>query len=323
MSTETGGPLVSVVIPCFNQARFLPAAIRSVRNQKWQPVETIVVDDGSDDETSAVAARLGVRVIGQPNRGVSEARNAGLAAARGSLIVFLDADDELLPDALEAGVDALWGQPDACAAVGRCELMDADGRPLPVQHHEIDPADLYREWLTKNFVWTPGAAMFRREALARHGGFPADLGPAADYSVYLRLARLCQVVYHGRYLVRYRQHDGSMSRDAALMLETTLEALGRERRAAPPSGIEAIMDAERVWRNWYGTQLIEGLLRDLRAGRRGRTQIRAVWTLVRHCPALVWHRVVLIVRRRFAAIVRAEEPRRSDKTRLGRSRIPP
>jgi glycosyltransferase involved in cell wall biosynthesis len=305
MRAETGGPLVSVVIPCFNQARFLPAAIRSVRNQNWQPVEMIVVDDGSADETSAVAAGMGARVIVQPNRGVSEARNVGLAAARGSLVVFLDADDELLPDALETGVDALLAQPDVCAAVGRCELMDADGRPLPVQHHEIDSTDLYREWLTKNFVWTPGAAMFWREALARHGGFPADLGPAADYSVYLRLARLCQVVYHGRYLVRYRQHDSSMSRDAALMLETTLEALGRERRSAPPSCGAAITDAERAWRNWYGEQLIEGLARDLRSGRRSGTQIRAAWTLVRRCPALVWRRVVLMVQRRFASIARA------------------
>jgi glycosyltransferase involved in cell wall biosynthesis len=305
MTPETDRPLVSVVIPCFNQARFLPAAIRSVRIQKWQPVETIVVDDGSEDDTSTVAGRMGARVIVQPNRGVSEARNVGLAAAGGSLIVFLDADDELLPDALETGVDALRAQPDVSAAVGRCELMDADGRLLPVQHHDIDPTNLYREWLTKNFVWTPGAAMFRREALARHGGFPADLGPAADYSVYLRLARLCQVVYHGRYLVRYRQHDRNMSRDAALMLETTLEALGRERRSAPPSCGAAITDAERAWRNWYGEQLIEGLSRDLRSGYRSGTQLRAAWTLMRHCPAVVWRRVVSVVQRRFASIAGA------------------
>ena len=100
-------PTISVVIPCYNQARYLADAIRSVREQTHQPIECIVVDDGSTDRTSEVAAELGARVLHQPNGGVSAARNAGLSAARGELVVFLDADDVLLRDALARGATAL------------------------------------------------------------------------------------------------------------------------------------------------------------------------------------------------------------------------
>src|SRR5687768_12090324 len=108
-------PNVSIVIPCYNQARYLPAALASVRRQGYQPIECLVVDDGSTDDTAALAASLGARVISRPNGGVSAARNAGLAAARGELVVFLDADDELLPDAVAAEVAAFDANADAAA----------------------------------------------------------------------------------------------------------------------------------------------------------------------------------------------------------------
>ena len=182
-------PTVSVVIPCYNQARYLPDAIRSVREQTHQPIECIVVDDGSTDRTSEVAAELGAHVIHQANGGVSAARNAGLSVARGELVVFLDADDVLLPAALARGSSALVAQPAAAAVVSRCEVMDEHGTLVAARHHDVDPSNLYRGWLLSNFVWTPGAAMFRRAALAELGGFCTDYGPAADYALYLRLAR--------------------------------------------------------------------------------------------------------------------------------------
>src|SRR5262249_30891789 len=160
---------VSVVIPCFNQARFLRAAVASVRAQTYRDCECIVVNDGSTDDTGAVAAGLGVRLLEQANRGLSEARNAGLAIAAGELVVFLDADEELLPHALGRGVDALASNPHADAVVGRCQAIEVDGRPRATFQAPIDPARLYDEWLLRNFVWTPGAAMFRRRALDEIG----------------------------------------------------------------------------------------------------------------------------------------------------------
>ena len=180
---------VTVVIPCFNQAQFLPASIGSVLSQTT-PVGCVVVDDGSTDDTARVAAGYGVRVIRQPNRGVSAARNAGLSATATEFVVFLDADDELLPDAVAAGFTAMESDPDLAAIVGRCQEMSADGVPLTATvHNRVDPCRLYEEWLRRNFVWTPGAAMFRADALRRMGGFEETRESAADFAWYLRLAR--------------------------------------------------------------------------------------------------------------------------------------
>jgi glycosyltransferase involved in cell wall biosynthesis len=278
---------VSVVIPCFNQARYLRSAIESALGQHLRPLECIVVDDGSTDETAALAESLGVIVLMQANRGVSEARNAGLAAARGDLVVFLDADDELLPDALAHGAAALTAADGLAAVVGRCQGMDAQGRPLRTGQHAIDPSNLYGEWLSRNFVWTPGAAMFRRAALLRIGGFPAGRGPAADYAVYLRLARTNEIASHAREVVRYRQHDASMSRDPALMLRQTLRVLREEQRAAPRALRPAFARGRETWRMWYGQQILDRLRADCKAGRFGRAQALASVTLMQHCPRFV------------------------------------
>jgi glycosyltransferase involved in cell wall biosynthesis len=296
MSATGRRPSVGVVIPCFDQARFLPAAVASVRAQRY-PSECLVVDDGSRDDTADVATGLGVRLLRQRNAGVSAARNAGLAAMPTDLVAFLDADDELLPEAIAAEVEALTARPDAAVVVGRCRPIDVDGRPLPARYLEVDADNLYREWLSRNFVWTPGAALFRRPALAAIGGFPVDLGPAADYAVYLRLARAGRVAWLPVDLMRYRQHAASMSRDPARMLRATLGALRRERREAPASARTAIRDGAAAWRQWYGEQIVERLAADLRAGRVGPGQARAVLTLARHCPALVMRRLAGRARR--------------------------
>lgn len=285
-SALPASPTVSVVIPCFNQAHYLPAAIASVRQQTHPVHELIVVDDGSRDDTSRVGADLGAHVVTRSHRGLAEARNAGLAAARGECVVLLDADDELLPDAIELGLAAFRTHPEAAAAVGRCRLIDAQGHELPATYHPVDPGDLYREWLSRNFIWTPGAAMFRRTAVLERGGFPTGVGGAADYAVYLRLARTSTVVYHAGEVVRYRQHASSMSRDPVLMLRHTLEVLRRERAEAPPHLGRAIARGVRVWRRWYGEQMVERLRADWRARRFGWTQIRNVAWLTWHCPGL-------------------------------------
>ena len=145
MTDATARSIVTVVIPCFNQARFLRAAVESVRAQTFGGCECIVVDDGSTDETAAIAASLDVPTIAQSNHGVSEARNSGLTIARGELVVFLDADDELLPEAVGRGVAAMAANPDADAVVGRCQPIDVDGAARRSCFDPIDPARLYDE----------------------------------------------------------------------------------------------------------------------------------------------------------------------------------
>ncbi len=275
---------VTVVIPCFNQAGYLRTAIASVRSQHYRAVDCLVVDDGSTDDTAGIAESEHVQVIRQPNRGVAAARNAGLAAARGEFVVFLDADDELLPGAVARATAELERWPEAGAVVGRCEAMDANGRALPVRHEPIDASRLYEEWLPRNFVWTPGAAMFRRHAVEAVGGFPRELGPAADYAIYLRLSREGRVRFLDEPLVRYRQHGSSMSTDPVLMLRATLAVLRRERREMPPHLRSQLRRGCDRWREFYGEQIVDRLRADWRARRFGPEQARRAAFLLVRCP---------------------------------------
>jgi len=280
-------PVASVVIPCLNQARYLRAALESVRTQSLSAIETIVVDDGSIDDTAAVAEAAGATVVRQSNQGLSAARNRGLRLANAPYIVFLDADDELERDAVDSGVAALERRPDAWMVGRCCVLVDGEGHRLPTNCMPPRSDDLYAEWLIRNLVWTPGAAVFRRQPLLDIGGFPAALGPAADYAVYLELARAGRVIFDLHDAVRYRQHDSNMSRDAARMLRATVAVLRRERPHVPPRYRRLFRRGLREWRTFYGEQIIQQLRWDFREKRMGREQWQAVKLLLWECGALV------------------------------------
>jgi hypothetical protein len=181
--------------------------------------------------------------------------------------------------------------------------MSASGGFLPALHHEIDPSNLYGEWLSRNFVWTPGAAMFRRQALEEIGGFPSHVGPAADYAVYLKLARTDRVRFIAVDLVRYRQHETSMSRDSALMLRSTLAVLRRERREAPASVRKCSRRDRKSWCDWYGEQIIDRLRADWHARRIGWPQVQGIATLACHCPRLALRHVGRKVGRVAASVL--------------------
>src|SRR5215208_7052146 len=122
--------LVSVVIPCYNQAHFLGEAIESVLAQSYKDFEIVVVDDGSPDDTSEVASRYEeVRLIRQKNSGLAGARNRGLAEAEGAYVVFLDSDDRLMPEALEVGVRELASHPECAFVCGTLTYISVEGVP--------------------------------------------------------------------------------------------------------------------------------------------------------------------------------------------------
>ncbi len=131
------GPRVSVVIPCWNQACFLPEAVESVVAQTFRSFEIVVVDDGSPDDTAAVAQRLAkhhpdvaIRLLRQENAGLAAARNAGIAAAHGELVLPLDSDDRIQPDYLERLVAALDADGTVCGRLRRpAELRRGHGVP--------------------------------------------------------------------------------------------------------------------------------------------------------------------------------------------------
>ena len=179
-------PLVSVIIPCYNQGHFLGEAIRSTLDQTYPRVEIIVVDDGSDDRTPEVARSYsGVRYVRQDNQGVSAARNAGFTLSRGEYVVFLDSDDRLRPEAIAANLAILDRERGAALCFGRTVQFHPDGKTNPAANWVgVEP---YLDLLCRNPISCPGSAMYRRRVLDSVGGFDPSLVPAEDYDMYLRI----------------------------------------------------------------------------------------------------------------------------------------
>jgi hypothetical protein len=225
--------LVSVVIPCFDQAGFLGEAIESVLAQTYPHFELIVVDDGSHDNTAEVAGRYpGVRVLRQENQGLPAARNAGLNASSGDFVTFLDADDRLKPRALEIGLQTLRAHPDCAFVSGQVELTGHDGSLLRAAQHLIVDRDHYRVLLQGNPILSPATVMYRRQAFDVVGGFDPKLAACEDYDLYLRLTRRFQAYTHDECVAEYRHHGDNMHRDPARMLVGALAALRKQRKHA-------------------------------------------------------------------------------------------
>jgi len=277
-------PPVSVIVPCYNQAQFLGAAIDSVRVQDPY-AEVVVVDDGSSDNTRQVAmSRPGVRYVRQANRGVAGARNRGLRESAGSLVVFLDADDCLLPGGIAAGVTALAARPDCAMAYGRCVMMGPDGTHWPTPAQPVTICDHHDAFLRKgNLIWMPAAAIFRREALELAGGFHEGFDAAADYDLYLRITRDERIRDHGTLVAAYRQHPLSMSGKASRMLRETLAVMRRHRAEASGPFAAAWREGVRQWQDFYGTKLVEEIREHLRS-REVRPALRKTITLAHLAP---------------------------------------
>jgi glycosyltransferase involved in cell wall biosynthesis len=210
------GPRVSVIIPTFNSARFLPDALESVFSQDYPSFEVIVVDDGSTDETPEVLRPYArrVRILRQANAGVCAARNRGLNTARGELVVFLDADDLFLPGKLRDQAAMFRRRPSLAMVHSGWQLVDDDGRFI----REIEPwrwahrLDL-ETWLLWKPVF-PGAIMLRRDAVLRAGGFDETLRQAEDVDLVLRIALAGGAAAWLRQpTVQYRLHDCNTIRD--------------------------------------------------------------------------------------------------------------
>lgn len=218
--------LVSVVIPCFNQGHFLGEAIESVAAQTYGPIETIVVDDGSTDNTFAIATAHGVRCIRQENSGLSRARNAGMRTSAGQLLLFLDADDLLEKDAIAAGVACLEHTPDAAFVFGQPDVPGIAPALLP-QRVE---SDFYRRLLERNYIGMPGLVLYRRWVLDTEGGFDFRLDAAADFDLYLRITRRFPIVFCAGMHGTYRRHGGSMSNDSMRMFRANSAVLRSQRK---------------------------------------------------------------------------------------------
>jgi glycosyltransferase involved in cell wall biosynthesis len=182
-------PLLTVVTPCLNAASTLPQALASVPRDP--AIEHVVVDGGSTDGSVELLEAAGhVRFVSEPDRGLSDAMNKGVALARGEYIGWLNADDYYLPGALRPVLDAMAGRPDWLTAP--CVIVDADGREIRrgVTAYKRFFLERYsrRSLLVQNYVAAP-STFVRRDALLAAGGFDERFRYSMDYDLWLRLAR--------------------------------------------------------------------------------------------------------------------------------------
>jgi glycosyltransferase involved in cell wall biosynthesis len=250
-----------VIIPAYNAERFLAEAIRSAQAQTFRDCQIIVVDDGSKDRTAEVAAGFeGVRLICQSNAGVSAARNRGLAESSSEYVVFLDADDRLLPDAVELGVGLLEARPELGFVYGRHETIDADGRRVPGAESEPGPADAgYLTFLAGNPFVPPACAVFRRSVIERVGGFDPRLSMAEDLELYLRLALVAPIHCHNHVVVQFREHGGNVShQNAARTLQGIYRAMRMHKAETrgQPEREAAYTAGRRHWAHLFGPRLL-------------------------------------------------------------------
>lgn len=222
-------PAVSIIIPAYNQGRYLGAAVRSALAQTWPDYEIIIIDDGSTDNTPEVIAGFTdprIRCVRQENRGLSAARNAGLRHAVGELVSFLDSDDLFLPDKLSALIGALRAQPDVGLIAGQAIVIDEHGQPTGRVFNTPPPQDG-----AQLLIWNPlhvGSVLARRVWLDRAGPFDETLRSYEDWDMWLRLARAgCRFGWVDQPVSLYRFHRGQMTRNAAQMTRATFAVLDK------------------------------------------------------------------------------------------------
>jgi glycosyltransferase involved in cell wall biosynthesis len=278
--------LVSVIITCYNLATYLPEAIESVLAQTHSSVEVVVIDDGSTDNTCEVAARYpDIRYIRQGNQGLSAARNTGIRRTNGSYLVFLDADDRLVPSALDTGLAALNAHEDAAFASGRCRWMAVDGTALPTPEHGVFDGDPYAGLLQCNWIGMLAIVMYRRDIFNSVLGFDTSLRASEDYDLNLRIARQFPICTHDHVVAEYRQRSSSMSGDPGVMLETVLAVLTMQRACAKSHEHRlAYKRGLRFWKRYYGSPLAHHAV-GFAQRREWRRLLRAAKVLLRRYPS--------------------------------------
>lgn len=225
-------PLVSILIPAYNAAPFIGEALRSIQAQSYAHFEAIIVDDGSRDETASVvqdfaAADARFKLLRQPNRGTSAARNAALSMAQGRLIAFLDADDVWLPEKLSRQVEQFHRLPEINFSYTNYYFWDgAKTAGLRYFKPKNFPPRRPQIKIIYTCPFIPSAVVVRRETLDLVGGFDETVSLVEDWDLWLRIAEAGMEAHCIREpMFYYRQHSGNLSGDAIKMAEGGIHVL--------------------------------------------------------------------------------------------------
>lgn len=211
-------PKITVVTPVFNSAATLEQTLESVRAQGYPGVEHVVVDGGSTDGSVEILERAeGIRWISEPDEGLSDAVNKGVAMATGELIGWLNADDYYLPGALDRVGRAFAAQPEARWVTGRCIIVGEDGteirRGITAYKSALLRMYSFPLLLTQNFIMCP-ATFVHRDAWAEADPLRLDYRVSMDYDLFLRVAKRHRPLILHENLTAFRMVEGTLSLSA-------------------------------------------------------------------------------------------------------------
>ncbi|MEA2163891.1 MAG: hypothetical protein QOK37_2018 [Thermoanaerobaculia bacterium] len=239
-------PLVSIVIPSFNQGRYIRETIDSTLSQDYRPIEILVLDGASKDETVDVLQSYDgtpeLQWWSERDRGVVDAVNKGLTLARGEIVAIQSSDDVYLPGAVSAAVAAFRENPALGLVYGDVEYIDAQSRPSGRTH--LSPFQLH-DYVGKLTYIPQPAAFFTAEAFRAAGGWREDISYAADAEFYLRIVMQFPAKKMDRVVARYRYHDEQrdkasqrVQRDWRTAIEPLMRSNDRRLRRYAQSGID-------------------------------------------------------------------------------------
>jgi glycosyltransferase involved in cell wall biosynthesis len=255
--------MVGVVVPMFNSERTISATLKSICGQTHRRLDIVVVDDGSTDGSTAVAAAWQardprVRLVRQANAGVAAARNKGAASTDAGFLAFVDADDLWAPTKIEYQLKALQADGPSVGLV-YCWYASIDGQD---NVRTFGPQPLDEGWVLQrlcahNLIGNGSTLLVRRAAFELAGGYDTTLRArgaqgAEDFLICLRIAEHAEFRVVPRYLVGYRQVPGSMSTNSMTMFRSTEIALGEYRKRFPDfaDDIDAHLQDFRIWFAW-------------------------------------------------------------------------
>lgn len=257
-------PKVSVIMPVYNTAPYLEAALRSILAQSFTDFELIAVNDGSADGSGAILDRLAaedprVRVIHQENSGVSRAANVAIEAARGIYIARMDSDDIAWPERFAQQVAALEARPEVVALGTQFRIIDPEGRVLHIRSVACDHATLDAQLMREQSlaILNP-SVMMSAAAVHRVGGYSERFSSAHDIDLFLKLAEVGELANLQTVLMDYRLHLSSIGHSGRSKQIANGWRAGKEaaaRRGVPfdvpePVAPERQRRLDDFWRMW-------------------------------------------------------------------------
>lgn len=234
-------PQVSIIIPCYNTARYVAQTLRSVFSQTFANFEVVLVNDGSPDSEqleSAIAPwRDRITYLKTSNRGLAAARNHGIEHSRGEFIALLDSDDYWHPEYLAVQVQSLRDNPQADVVYPNAVVFYEPPSAMPARLlSEMTPSsgEVTFTALVNETCTVMVSALMRRSVLERAGRFDENLRRCEDFDLWLRFVKSgAKIIYHERPLVYYRRRDDSLSASFGPMLETREQVLRKAMRELP------------------------------------------------------------------------------------------